>query len=161
MAMTRKRRRLYFIMLGLLGLGAGTALVLTAFQDNIVFFFSPTEVATRHVAQASLHPEGDLHQIMLKGVTQGQRGADLQRGPTAEPGPPPVGQGCPRDRTGHRLVRLPDLEAIAAHRYMIIRKPAVEVLVIAQERGDREGPLPRGAVRPVTDTGQEPAPGLP
>jgi cytochrome c-type biogenesis protein CcmE len=48
MAMTRKRRRLYFILLGLLGLGAGTALVLTAFQDNIVFFFSPTEVATRH-----------------------------------------------------------------------------------------------------------------
>ena len=36
-------------MLGLLGLGAGTALVLTAFQDNIVFFFSPTEVAERHV----------------------------------------------------------------------------------------------------------------
>lgn len=49
MAMTRKRRRMYFILLGLLGLGAGTGLVLTAFQDNIVFFFSPTEVATRHV----------------------------------------------------------------------------------------------------------------
>ena len=47
--MTRKRRRLYFILLGLLGLGVGTALVLTAFQDNIVFFFSPTEVAARHV----------------------------------------------------------------------------------------------------------------
>ena len=45
--MTRKRRRLYFVMLGLLGLGAGVALVLTAFQDNIVFFFSPTEVAAR------------------------------------------------------------------------------------------------------------------
>src|SRR5262245_30439315 len=46
--MTRKRRRLYFVILGLIGLGAGTALVLTAFQDNIVFFFSPTEVAARH-----------------------------------------------------------------------------------------------------------------
>jgi cytochrome c-type biogenesis protein CcmE len=45
--MTRKRRRLYFVFLALLGLGAGTALVLTAFQDNIVFFFSPTEVAAR------------------------------------------------------------------------------------------------------------------
>ena len=43
--MTRKRRRLYFVMLGLLGLGAGIALVLTAFEDGIVFFFSPTEVA--------------------------------------------------------------------------------------------------------------------
>jgi cytochrome c-type biogenesis protein CcmE len=50
MALTRKRRRLYFVMLALLGLGAGTALVLTAFQDNIVFFFSPTEVATRQLA---------------------------------------------------------------------------------------------------------------
>ena len=48
--MTRKRRRLYFVILGLLGLGVGTALVLTAFQENIVFFFSPTEVAERHVA---------------------------------------------------------------------------------------------------------------
>lgn len=45
--MTRKRRRLYFVLLGLLGLGVGTALVLTAFQDNIVFFFSPTEIAAK------------------------------------------------------------------------------------------------------------------
>ena len=45
--MTRKRRRLYFVMLGLLGLGAGVALVLTALQDDIVFFFSPTEIAER------------------------------------------------------------------------------------------------------------------
>src|SRR5438552_162237 len=48
--MTRKRRRLYFVLLGLLGMGAGTALVLNAFRDNIVFFFSTTEVATRHPA---------------------------------------------------------------------------------------------------------------
>jgi cytochrome c-type biogenesis protein CcmE len=50
MAMTRKRRRLYFIGLGLLGLFAGTALMLTAFQDNLVFFFSPTEVAQKKPA---------------------------------------------------------------------------------------------------------------
>ena len=49
--MTRKRRRLYFVLLGLLGLGAGTALVLTAFQDNIVFFFSPTEVAAKPLCE--------------------------------------------------------------------------------------------------------------
>lgn len=48
--MTRKRRRLYFVTLGLLGLGAGVALSLTAFQDNIVFFRSPTEVAAGKVA---------------------------------------------------------------------------------------------------------------
>ncbi|TAL00675.1 MAG: cytochrome c maturation protein CcmE [Rhodospirillaceae bacterium] len=45
--MTRKRRRLYFIALGLFGLFAGTGLVLSAFQDNLVFFFSPTEMAAK------------------------------------------------------------------------------------------------------------------
>lgn len=49
--MTRKRRRLYFVLLGLLGLGAGAALVLTAFQDNIVFFFSPTQLAEKPVCE--------------------------------------------------------------------------------------------------------------
>lgn len=47
--MTRKRRRLYFVLLGLLALSGGLALVLTAFEDNIVLFFSPTEVAAKPV----------------------------------------------------------------------------------------------------------------
>tara|TARA_R110000787_G_scaffold16622_25_gene50867 strand:+ start:116806 stop:117255 length:450 start_codon:yes stop_codon:yes gene_type:complete len=42
-----KRRRLYIIGLALLCLGAATALVLTAFEDNIVFFYSPTELAEK------------------------------------------------------------------------------------------------------------------
>ena len=46
--MTRKRRRLYFVLLGLVGIGAGTALVLNGLRDNIQFFFSPTEVAQHH-----------------------------------------------------------------------------------------------------------------
>ena len=44
--MTRKRRRLYGVLLGLLALGAATALALTAFQDNLVFFVSPSDVAS-------------------------------------------------------------------------------------------------------------------
>lgn len=47
--MTRKRRRLYFVLLGLLALSGGLALVLTAFEDNIVLFFSPTEVAAKPI----------------------------------------------------------------------------------------------------------------
>ena len=43
--MTRKRRRLYFVAMGLIALGAATALVLTAFEENIVLFYSPTQVA--------------------------------------------------------------------------------------------------------------------
>jgi cytochrome c-type biogenesis protein CcmE len=60
--MTRKSRRLYFVILGLLGLGAGTALVLTAFQDNIVFFRSPTEIAEGKVAPAQRFRIGGLVQ---------------------------------------------------------------------------------------------------
>jgi cytochrome c-type biogenesis protein CcmE len=45
--MTRKRRRLYIVLLGMLTLGVAAALVLTAFEDNIVFFHSPTDIATK------------------------------------------------------------------------------------------------------------------
>jgi cytochrome c-type biogenesis protein CcmE len=48
--MTRKRRRLYFVALGLLGLGTATALMLSAMEDNIVFFFSPTELKDRAIS---------------------------------------------------------------------------------------------------------------
>jgi cytochrome c-type biogenesis protein CcmE len=48
--MTRKRRRLLTVVAGLVALGAATALVLAAFNDNLVFFYSPSELATKHVA---------------------------------------------------------------------------------------------------------------
>jgi len=48
--MTRKRRRLYILGLALLSLGAATALMLSAFEDNLVFFFSPTELAAKEIA---------------------------------------------------------------------------------------------------------------
>ncbi len=47
--MKRKHKRLSFVLLGVLALGAAAALVLTAFEDNIVFFFSPTEIAKKEV----------------------------------------------------------------------------------------------------------------
>ncbi len=42
--MKRKTRRLYFVALGLLALGTATALVLTAFNDKLVYFYSPSEL---------------------------------------------------------------------------------------------------------------------
>src|SRR5437879_9624508 len=48
-AMTRKRRRLIALSLGLLALGAATALVLAAFNDNLVFFYSPSDLAAKGV----------------------------------------------------------------------------------------------------------------
>ncbi len=45
--MTRKRRRLYVVLLGLSTLAVAAALVLNAFEENIVFFYSPTDIATK------------------------------------------------------------------------------------------------------------------
>lgn len=43
--MTRKKKRLYLLLLCAIGLGSATALTLTAFQDNLVFFRSPSDIA--------------------------------------------------------------------------------------------------------------------
>jgi cytochrome c-type biogenesis protein CcmE len=42
---SRKRRRMWILLLCGLGLGSATALTLTAFQDNLVFFRSPSDIA--------------------------------------------------------------------------------------------------------------------
>ena len=47
--MTRKQRRLTVLTLGLAALAAATALVLLAFNDNLVFFYSPSELAAKPV----------------------------------------------------------------------------------------------------------------
>ena len=46
--MSPKRRRLWLLVASLCVLGAAAALVLTALNDNIVFFYSPTQVAEKH-----------------------------------------------------------------------------------------------------------------
>ncbi len=45
--MKRKNRRLLFVAIGMAALGLAAALILLAFDDNLVFFFSPTEVEGR------------------------------------------------------------------------------------------------------------------
>ncbi len=45
--MRPKRRRLMLISVGLLALFGAAALVLTALEDNLVFFYSPTDLAER------------------------------------------------------------------------------------------------------------------
>lgn len=47
--MTRKQQRMAFVVGGLAALGVATGLVLFALRDNIVFFYSPTEVVERTV----------------------------------------------------------------------------------------------------------------
>ena len=48
--MTRKRKRLYAVLGGLAMLGVAAALVLTALRDNLVFFYSPSDLATKELA---------------------------------------------------------------------------------------------------------------
>ncbi len=43
--MTPRRKRLAFILGGVASLGIATALVLNAFQSNLVFFFTPSQIA--------------------------------------------------------------------------------------------------------------------
>src|SRR6476646_3886681 len=47
MLMKRRHRRIAFIIVGLAGLGIATFLVASAFRQNLVFFFSPTQVAAK------------------------------------------------------------------------------------------------------------------
>jgi cytochrome c-type biogenesis protein CcmE len=46
---TRKRRRLIALGIGMFLLAAATALVLTAFNDNLVFFYSPSDLAAKAI----------------------------------------------------------------------------------------------------------------
>jgi len=64
--MTPKRKRLWLVVASLGVLGVAVALVLTALNDNIVFFYSPTQVADRkpgperHFRLGGLVEEGSL-----------------------------------------------------------------------------------------------------
>ncbi len=58
--MKRKHKRLSFVMLGLCLLGAAAALTLNAFEDNIVFFHSPTDVKAGKVSAGKRFRLGGL-----------------------------------------------------------------------------------------------------
>jgi cytochrome c-type biogenesis protein CcmE len=48
--MTRKQQRLGLLALAMAALGGATVLVLSAFNDNLVFFYSPSELKAKAVA---------------------------------------------------------------------------------------------------------------
>ncbi|HSV29527.1 MAG TPA: cytochrome c maturation protein CcmE [Candidatus Omnitrophota bacterium] len=73
--MTRKQRRLYFVVLGVLAVGAAAALVLTALRQDIVFFFSPTEIV-----EAKVPTEG--RRIRLGGLVE--QGSVVKDGATVK-----------------------------------------------------------------------------
>ena len=70
--MTRKRRRLWLLVACGIGLGSATALALTAFRDNLVFFVSPSEIAEKApVPGRTFRLGGLVEQGSLKQTTRG------------------------------------------------------------------------------------------
>jgi cytochrome c-type biogenesis protein CcmE len=58
--MKPRHKRLLAIVGGLAALGAATALVLMAFQENLVFFFTPSQVAAREAPQGRIFRIGGM-----------------------------------------------------------------------------------------------------
>ncbi|MCW5731118.1 MAG: cytochrome c maturation protein CcmE [Alphaproteobacteria bacterium] len=70
--MTRKRRRLYVLIAALASLGVASALVLVAFQDNLVFFYSPSDLQTKSLPADQRIRIGGLveaESVMREGLT--------------------------------------------------------------------------------------------
>lgn len=70
--MKRSRRRLYFVLLGLAALGTAVGLVLMALKDDIVFFYSPTDLQAKHIT--------DQRRIRIGGLVE--EGSLLKEGST-------------------------------------------------------------------------------
>jgi cytochrome c-type biogenesis protein CcmE len=60
--MTRKRRRLTLLLLCALGLGTAAGLSLFAFQDNLLYFYTPSELAQK--------PPGPDQRFRLGGLVE-------------------------------------------------------------------------------------------
>lgn len=70
--MTRKRRRLYFVLLGMLALGAAVALVLNALGDSMVYFYTPADLQAKHIPAGRRVRIGGLVEkgsVMKEGTT--------------------------------------------------------------------------------------------
>ena len=58
--MKARNKRIFAILAGLAALGLASALVLNAFQSNLVFFFSPTQVAANEAPKGRSFRVGGL-----------------------------------------------------------------------------------------------------
>jgi cytochrome c-type biogenesis protein CcmE len=79
---TPKRKRLWLLVASLATLGAAAALVLTALNDNIVFFYSPSQLGEKKISpdrrlrigglveQGSVKKEGDLVRFKVTDLKQ-------------------------------------------------------------------------------------------
>ena len=76
--MTRKKRRLTLLLACGIGLGSATALTLSAFSDNLVFFVSPSDLAKSRSSGRQLRLGGLVEQGTVKKSASGQVGAQFK-----------------------------------------------------------------------------------
>ncbi|HEY1710863.1 MAG TPA: cytochrome c maturation protein CcmE [Rhizomicrobium sp.] len=71
----KQRRRLMFALAVVVAAGGGTALVLTALKDNVLYFYSPSDVFAKHVEPGRDFRIGGL--VEAHSVQRG-KGADVR-----------------------------------------------------------------------------------
>ena len=74
--MKRRHRRFAWIAAGVAALGVAAGLVLNAFQSNLVFFFSPTDVAEHRAPQGRAFRIGGM--VVDKSLTRGSDGLTVR-----------------------------------------------------------------------------------
>ena len=75
---TRKKRRLRIVLIGMIMLGAATALMLSAFQDNILFFYSPSDLIEKSVEEGqSIRLGGIVAEGSVSTGNDGQTSFDI------------------------------------------------------------------------------------
>jgi cytochrome c-type biogenesis protein CcmE len=74
----RGRRRLQALALGMVGLGLATALALAAFRDNLVYFYSPSDVAANHIGPGRAFRLGGLVEPKSVSKQDGGRVTDFR-----------------------------------------------------------------------------------
>jgi cytochrome c-type biogenesis protein CcmE len=70
----RKKRRLYFVLALLVAGAGGAALVVAALKDNVLYFYSPSDIAAKHVGPGTAFRIGGL---VEKGSLKHGDGAEI------------------------------------------------------------------------------------
>jgi cytochrome c-type biogenesis protein CcmE len=70
----RKRRRIAFVLALLLGGAGAMALTVAALRDNVLYFYSPAEVAAKHIAAGTAFRVGG---VVVPGSLR-KRGAEIR-----------------------------------------------------------------------------------
>jgi cytochrome c-type biogenesis protein CcmE len=69
---TRKRRRLWVLLACAVGLGSATALTLSAFSDSLVFFVTPTDLASKGAGGRTVRLGGLVEQGSVEKSAMGR-----------------------------------------------------------------------------------------